>query len=214
MADTDYTALLIVLDRSGSMSGIRDDMVDALEQMLRDQAAQPGMLTVDLVTFDDVVEHTHVSAAPEDVRIRLEPRGGTALYDAVGSSINGFAARLDALPEHARPATAQVVVVTDGFDNRSLEYTPGTVRRLIERQRERAGWDVVFLGADQDAVLAAADLGIGADRSMTFSRGAHNIDSMVGTMSRHISTVRAGGTGGFTDADREAAVENEDDDLR
>lgn len=146
MTDPNYTALLIVLDRSGSMSPIRDDMVGGLEHMLADQAAHPGMLTVDLITFDTEIEHTHSFAAPSDVKVLLEPRGGTALYDAVGLSINGFGAALTALPEHARPSVVQVIIVTDGFENSSHEYRLDTVRALIKQQTEKYGWEFVFLG--------------------------------------------------------------------
>lgn len=213
MADPNYTALLIVLDRSGSMSSIRDDMVGGLEQMLREQAAQPGMLTVDVVTFDDQIEYTHVSAAPEAVRIVLEPRGGTALFDAVGISVNGFEQRLAALPQHALPGTVQVIIVTDGHENRSQEYTAETVRSLVEQRRAKDGWDFVFLGADQDAVLTANGLGIAADRSMTYARGAHNVESMAASVSRHLSQTRRHETPmGFTEAERAAAVDSDPDD--
>ena len=213
MADTDYTALLIVLDRSGSMSSIRDDMVGGLERMLQEQAAQPGMLTVDIVTFDDQIEHTHVSAAPEEVRIELQPRGGTALYDAVGIAVNGFHERLSALPEHARPAMVQVIVVTDGHENQSREYTAATIRALIEQRRKQSSWDFVFLGADQDAVLTARGLGIAADRSMTYARGSRNVDAMATSVSRHLTqTRRREQPLGFTEAERAAAVEHDPDD--
>lgn len=212
MTDPNYSALLIVLDRSGSMSSIRDDMVGGLEQMLREQAAQPGMLTVDVVIFDNEIEHTHSFAAPSDVRIELVPRGGTALYDAIGIAVNGFGQALAALPEHARPSTVQVVVVTDGFENASREYTAATIQRLIAEQRQQFSWDFLFLGADQDAVLAAADLGIAADRSMTFARGSHNVDAMVGSVSRHLTQVRRHeAAAGFTEAERDAAIRSDDD---
>lgn len=210
VADPDYTSLLIVLDRSGSMFSIRDEMVAALDKLIDVQAALPGLLTVDVFTFDDLTEHTHVLAAPEDVRIQLEPRGGTALYDAVGGAINGLDARVRELPEHTRPGTVQVVIVTDGFDNRSTEFTASMVRSLIERQRDQHGWEFVFLGADQDAVTAADDLGIAADRSMTFSRGGHNIDSMTQSVNRHLTQVRRREDfTGFTRAERAAAVESD-----
>lgn len=189
MADANYTALHIVLDRSGSMSGIRDDMVGALEHMLKDQSAQPGLLTVDVVTFDDQLEHTHSWAAPEDVTIELAPRGGTALYDAVGTVINGFDQRIEELPEHARPVHVQVVIVTDGYDNRSSEYTASIVQSLVQRQRDK-GWEFVFLGADQDAALTAKGLGIDADSAITFTRDRGNIDASINMTSTLLTQTR------------------------
>lgn len=206
MADANYTALHIVLDRSGSMSSIRDDMVGALEHMLKEQAELPGMLTVDVVTFDDQLEHSHSWAAPEDVQIELAPRGGTALYDAVGTVINGFDQRIQSLPEHARPANVQVVIVTDGYDNRSTEYTADIIKSLVQRQRG-LGWEFTFLGADQDAVLAAAGLGIDAGRSMTFTRDRRDIDATIGTVSTLLTQTRTRERGGLNKADRGRAAD-------
>ena len=97
MTDPNYTAMLLVIDRSGSMTGIRDDMVGGLTTMLAEQAAEPGLLTVDIVTFDTEIETQCSLADPKNVTTSLEPRGATALFDAiVGSwlrSGSGCAAR-------------------------------------------------------------------------------------------------------------------------
>jgi hypothetical protein len=190
MTDPNYTALLIVLDRSGSMSSIRDDMVGGLEQMLAAQATEPGILTVDIVTFDDVIEHTHSFASPADVRVELVPRGSTALHDAMGISINSFGQALADLPERARPSSVQVIVVTDGMENASQEYSAKTVRELVTQQIWKYGWDFVFLGADQDAVLTAADLGIRADKAMSYARGKDNIAAMSSSVAAQVRHAR------------------------
>ena len=210
MTDSNYTALLIVLDRSGSMSTIRDDMVGGLEEMLRTHAAEPGLLTVDVVTFDDQVEVTHHFANPGDVKIELVPRGRTALHDAMGYAINGFGAQLAALPEHARPGNVQVIVVTDGMENASHEYAADTVRRMVAKQAKEFDWDFVFLGADQDAVLTASDLGITADKAMTYARGKGNVAAMNVALTGKLRSVRSGRRDdGFTDDERRAAGGNQ-----
>ena len=168
MTDPNYTAMLIILDRSGSMSDIRDDMVGGLEQLLATQAAEPGLLTVDIVTIDDQIELTHSFAQPEDVKIELIPRGSTALYDAVGRSLNGLGEALAKLTEHARPGTVLVTIVTDGMENASSEYTPDVIAKLITRQRDTYNWDISFLGANQDAILEVRKIGIGADDVLTY----------------------------------------------
>ena len=83
MTDPNYTAMLLVIDRSGSMAGIRDDMVGGLTTMLAEQAVEPGLLTVDIVTFDTEIEIQCSLADPKDVTVTLEPRGRTALFDAI-----------------------------------------------------------------------------------------------------------------------------------
>lgn len=205
MTDPNYTALLLIIDRSGSMMDIRADMVGGLTKMLADQATEPGLLTVDVVTFDNRVEYQCSLATPAGLTIALEPRGGTALYDAIGIAVNTFGATLAALPEHARPGAVQVVIVTDGMENSSHEYTRGAVRKLIQRQVKDYNWDFVFLGANQDAVLAGADLGIDPARALTFAPEADKIASMTGTLSRYVTNGRTRKSRGFTNAERKTA---------
>ncbi|TFC93175.1 VWA domain-containing protein [Cryobacterium sinapicolor] len=205
MTDPNYTALLLVIDRSGSMSSIRDDMVGGLTAMLAEQAAEPGLLTVDVVTFDDEIEHTHTLAAPNEITIELDPRGMTALHDAIGIAVTGFGETLRVLPEHARPGTVQVVVVTDGGENSSSEYSAAAVRALINRQTETYSWDFVFLGANQDAVLTGATLGFDAASSMTFAAAPGEVAAMSANLGRYVTDVRKKDKRGFTVEERAEA---------
>ena len=188
------------------MATIRDDMVGGLQNLLTEQAALPGMLSVDVVTFDDVVELTHLMADPKDVVVELVPRGSTALYDAVGIAIRGFGQALAVLPEHARPGTVQVVIVTDGYENASREYTSDAVRALITQQTEKYAWDFMFLGANQDAVLTAGALGIDADSAMTYAAAPEAVGSASESASRYVSDLRRGSKKGFSSAERIAAA--------
>jgi hypothetical protein len=207
MTNADYTALLIVLDRSGSMRSIRDDMVGGLEQMLAEHAAEPGKLTVNVVLFDDRIETTHEFADPADVNIVLEPRGMTALHDAMGFAITDFGAKLAAMPEHERPANVQVVVVTDGHENASRRYTAAMVAEMVRQQTQDYNWDFLFLGADQDAVLTARDLGIRADKAMTYGRGRDNVAAMSVSVSAKLRSTRGGRRDdAFTAEERRAAA--------
>jgi uncharacterized protein YegL len=209
MTDPNYTAMLLVIDRSGSMITIRDDMVGGLQALLTDQAAQPGMLTIDVVTFDTVVDWQHHFADPADVRIELEPRGGTALYDALGASVAQFGQELAKLPDHARPGTVQVVVVTDGEENSSREWTAAAVRKAVTEQTEKYRWDFVFLGANQDAALAAQRVGIQADSALDYSANAGGVAAASVSASRYMKDVRAGSKKGFTTDERRAAKGDE-----
>lgn len=203
MTDPNYTAILIVLDRSGSMEEHAKEMVAATQQLIDSQAAQPGMVTVDVVTFDNVIEHTHAFAQPADVKIVLEPRGATALYDAIGVAFSGFGAALAALPEHARPGTVLATIVTDGAENASQEYDAAAIARIIQRQRDDYDWDVSFLGANQDAVLAAGAIGIDAKDALTFDMG--NIAPTMAAHAAKLTRRRAGDRTGYTQAERGAA---------
>src|SRR4051794_23664953 len=178
MTDPNYTGMLLVIDRSGSMESIRGDMVGGLENLLKKQAAEPGRATVDIVIFDDRIETTHVMASPEAVKVELEPRGMTALLDALGLSITEYGRRLAAMPEQERPGTVIVVVATDGLENASREYSGEQVRAMVVHQRDAYGWDFVFLGANQDAVLTGTSLGFAADSSIDFDADAQGAQAV------------------------------------
>lgn len=207
MTDPNYTALLLVIDRSGSMTSIRDDMIGGVQQLLRDQAAQPGMLTVDVVTFDDVVEWQHSFADPADVTVELVPRGSTALFDALGGAIAHFGQKLAELPEHARPGIVTVVVVTDGEENASKEWTSQSVSESVAHQRDTYGWDFVFLGANQDAALSARRVGIDPQSALNFAAAPTAVRASQQHVGRYLSDLRGGNKKGFTDEERRSAMD-------
>lgn len=205
MTDPNYSALLLIIDRSGSMSSIRDEMVGSLTSLLRDQAHQPGILTVDIVTFDDRIETTHVQADPSSLQVELDPRGMTALLDAIGIGVSEFGARLAAMPERARPGTVLVVVATDGQENASHEWTPKTIKKLLDRQGSTYGWDFVFLGADQDAVTTGSELGFARDSALDFDADAQSVAPAMASLSAYVTANRSGRRGSFTEEDRRNA---------
>jgi uncharacterized protein YegL len=205
MTDPNYSALVAVLDRSGSMSGIREEMETGLQTLIDEQAKQPGMLTVDLIHFDSVIEAVYEMVDAQFVKVKLDPRGATALYDAIGVSINGFTKSLSDLPEHARPSNVTFVVVTDGHENSSQEYDLKTVRNLVKSKQKDEGWNFMFLGANQDAVLSGQNLGFEADASLTFDADADGVNTMASSASRFISDARSGNRQGFSDTERGAA---------
>lgn len=206
MTDDAYTAMLLVVDRSGSMESIRADMEGGITQMLRTQAEAPGRLTVDIVTFDDRPEWDAHFASADDVHVRIEPRGSTALFDALGSSIVRFGGYLAALPEGERPGSVQVVVVTDGEENSSREWTSERVQAAVGHQRDVYQWDFVFLGANQDAAFAASTVGIAADAALQYAPAAAGVAAASASLNRYVSGVRAKSRTGFTDTERSSAM--------
>jgi hypothetical protein len=214
MTDPNYTAMLVVIDRSGSMSNIRDEMVTAVRGLLDDQAAEPGKLTVDIYSFDDVVTREFHLANPLDVVVSLEPRNFTALYDAIGIAVTEFGETLAAMPESERPDTVQVIVVTDGMENASREWHLSRVRELVLRQKESHKWDFVFLGANQDAVMTGEGLGFDRGSSMSFDPSAGGVDAMLKASSRYTSDLRRKQKRVFMMEERMASLEAENDALR
>lgn len=200
MTQQDYTALVFVVDRSGSMQSIAKDMEGGISALLESQKAVPGKLTVDYVRFDSIVEHVHEAADPADVVVEISPRGSTALYDAVGQTINRLGARFAALPEDERPGQVIFAIVTDGYENASREFSGAKIQEMVKHQTDEYGWNFMYLGANQDAVLTAQTLGIAAGGALTYNTA--NVRSMTQTMDSYVTQTRSGIAYNFTEADR------------
>lgn len=166
----DLTDITLVVDRSGSMEAIREDAEGGVNAFIADQAKQPGEALLTLVQFDTEYEFIHRGVPIGQVpRFGLSPRGSTALLDAVGRAINESGARLAALPEQARPGLVVFVVMTDGQENSSKEFTKAMIRQMIEHQQSAYNWQFTFLGANQDAFAEAESMGMAAAGAANFS---------------------------------------------
>ena len=203
--DNNYTAMLLVVDRSGSMASIRTDMEESLAALVANQAKEPGLTTVDVVTFDTEQSLDYQMAAPSAVKIVIEPRGGTALWDSLFFSIDGFTKSIASLPEHARPRKKIVVLATDGDENSSVSIQLPALKELVQSKQKNDGFEMVFLGANQDAVLEGTNLGFQADASLTFDADSTGVASMAQAASRFVSDARSGNRKGFTEAERDSA---------
>lgn len=160
MTKKDYTHLTLVVDRSGSMEAMKEEAQGGINTLLTEQFALPGKLTVTLVEFDDHID-TVARLAKKTMDYSLVPRGMTALLDAVGSEIVKTGADLDKMKEDARPDKVLFVIVTDGEENQSKEYTFEKVKELIAHQKDAYNWSFQFLGAGE-AVWQGQSLGMGS----------------------------------------------------
>lgn len=208
MTDLNYTALVLVVDRSGSMQSIREDIEGGLNALLEEQKNLPGVVTVDLVLFDDHYQEVYGFRGLDEATVEINPRGMTALHDAVGKKIVSFGEDLAKMDDAARPGKVMFVVATDGFENASQEYTAEAVKNLVTEQQDVYGWDFVFLGANQDAVLTGGSMGFKADKSMTFSASTAGVDATSTALRSYMTSYRTTGEAGFTEADREAATKS------
>jgi hypothetical protein len=167
----DLTDITLVIDRSGSMEEIRSDAEGGVNAFIREQAQQPGEALLTLVQFDDKYEFVHRGVPTKEVPpYTLVPRSGTALLDAVGRAINETRDRLAKMPEADRPGLVVFVIVTDGEENSSREFSKACVKELIQRQQTECNWHFTFLGADQDAFAEAGELGVAAGGTADFAK--------------------------------------------
>lgn len=166
------TELVFILDRSGSMSGLEKDTVGGFNSMISKQKTEDGEALVSTVLFDNKSVVIHDRLPLDDVPPMTEKeyftRGCTALLDALGDAIH----HIGNIHKYARredvPEKTLFVITTDGFENASRRYDYDTVRAMIERQKEKYGWDFLFLGANIDAVAEARRFGIDADRAVDY----------------------------------------------
>lgn len=169
----DLTELVFIIDRSGSMSGLESDTIGGFNSMIRKQKQAEGEALISTVLFDNVSEVLHDRVNVKDIQSMTEHdytvRGTTALLDAIGGAIHHIGnvhkyARQEDVPEYT-----MFVITTDGMENASRYYSSDKVKKMIERQKVKYGWEFLFLGANIDAVETASHFGIGADRAVNYN---------------------------------------------
>jgi len=166
------TELVFILDRSGSMSGLEQDTIGGFNAMIEKQRREPGEALVSTVLFDNTSQVIHDRVCLDQVPRMTEKeyfvRGCTALLDAVGGAIHHIGnVHKYARPED-RPEKTLFVITTDGMENASRNYDYAQVRKMIENQKEKYGWDFLFLGANIDAAAEAKRFGISEDYAANY----------------------------------------------
>ena len=168
----DLTELVMILDRSGSMSGLESDTIGGYNSMLEKQKRGKGEVLVSTVLFDDQIEVLHDRMPLEKVKPITEKdyyvRGCTALLDAVGNAIHHIGNVHKYAREEDRPEKTIFVITTDGYENASRQYSYSKIKDMVTRQKEKYGWEFLFLGANIDAISVAGSFGISADRSVNY----------------------------------------------
>lgn len=167
------TEIVFILDRSGSMAGLENDTIGGFNSLIEKQKKEEGTAYISTVLFDNYSEVLH-DRVPLD---RINPmtdkeyfvRGCTALLDAIGGAIHHIGNVHKYAREEDRPSRTLFIITTDGMENASRRYTADKVKSMIERQKEKYGWEFLFLGANIDAVATASQYGIDRDRAVTYN---------------------------------------------
>ena len=182
--------VFFILDRSGSMSGLEDDTIGGFNGMLQKQKQENlGKTFITTVLFDHQYELLHDHILLSEIKPMTSKeyfvRGNTALLDAMGKSISKAKTRQDTSKK------VLFVVITDGQENSSKEYSLATIKKLVKDQQAK-GWEFLFLGANMDAIGAANSLGISTDKAVTYISDKEGTQKNYEAVSEAIKSVRKG----------------------
>lgn len=188
------TEIVFILDRSGSMGGLESDTIGGFNSMLDKQQKEQGEAVITTVLFDDQYELLHdrinIKGIKPITTKEYYVRGCTALLDAVGKTINKIGNVQKNTSDDERAEKVMFVITTDGLENASKEYNYNRVKSMIERQRDKYGWEFIFLGANIDAVAEAAKFGISEDRAANFNNDSEGTRLNYEVVSEAVSCMR------------------------
>ncbi len=184
------TDIIIIMDRSGSMYSCANSASKGINDFIKEQASMPGEARVTLVQFDNEVETVFLHAPAIDAPlVKLEPRGFTALNDAIGQTVRAHGLAYALTPEPMRPEHVVLVIVTDGGENSSKEYTTEQVKTILTHQQEKYSWKVTYLGANQDSFAVGASYGIDKRNVANYATG--NIVGTFAAASHAVGNLRS-----------------------
>ncbi len=213
----DSTHITVILDRTGSMESIRDDTIGGFNAFLDGQQKGEGHATITLVQFDSqdpyevVYSFRDIAEAPKLSRETYVPRASTPLLDAIGRGINDLESRLAAMDTTDRPERVVFVVVTDGHENASQEFSRDQILRMVEEHKGR-GWQFVFLGADLTGFDEAEHMGLAYDARLHYRKSARGVAEAYSSLDDKVRRYRAAlaRSVSFDDADRAAQDDEQD----
>ncbi len=191
------------------MESIREATISGFNEFLLAQKAAPGKASLLLAQFDHEYKVDYDKPIAEVPDLNAEtyvPRGNTALLDAIGRTVNELGANLSVMAESDRPGKVVFVIITDGRENASREFTQEKVHEMVTHQREAYQWEFMFLGANLDAFAEGPKLGIPADASMQYAARPVMARSMFASVAANALHARAGGRVNFGPQARAAAM--------
>jgi uncharacterized protein YegL len=192
------TELVFILDRSGSMAGLESDTIGGFNSVLTKQKKEEGRANITTVLFDDQYEMLHDRCDLQKVEEITEKeyfvRGTTALLDAVGETISKMIQVQKCGTEEERAGKVMFVIITDGMENASMEYSYPQINKMIDHQKKNYQWEFIFLGANIDAAEVAGRFGIGIDRAANYHADSKGTLLNYEVISKTVSQLRERGS--------------------
>lgn len=194
MTKENFTSINVIIDASGSMSHLTHDTIGNFNSFLKEQKDYPGEAVFTLCTFNTDYRLPHdfvkIASVPNlDVKSYV-PQGGTALLDAMGTTIDSVGRKLAALPEDERPSKVIFLIITDGHENSSRRYSAAQIKSMVEHQKNVYSWEFVFMGANIDAIGTGTSLGISASNSLNYSADSAGTKELYRSISENMSSYR------------------------
>jgi uncharacterized protein YegL len=195
MTKENFTSINVIVDASGSMSHLTHDTIGNFNTFLKEQKEFPGEAAFTLCTFNTDYRLPHdfvkIASVPSLDAKTYIPQGGTALLDAMGTTIDSVGRKLAGLPEEERPSKVIFLIITDGHENASKRYSAEQIKTMVEHQKDVYSWEFVFMGANIDAIAAGTNLGISMQNTMNYAATAAGTADLYKSISSNMSGYRS-----------------------
>ncbi len=202
LVNEDLMDITIVLDRSGSMGGVKNDVIEGFNKFLRDQQEKDGEAVLTLIQFDDKHELNYEAKPIKECKFLTEgdyiPRGGTHLFDAVARAIAGVDERLKKATDETRAGKVVLTIFTDGGDTNSPEVTREQFHEMLKSRRENQQWTIALVGCDEATLQNAGSLGLHSANAVGFNKANRGTKAAFANVSKGVSNLRSMSYEGYT----------------
>lgn len=189
-----YVKIINIIDRSGSMNSILETAINGFNEFIQEQQTVDGDALVSTMlfstSFNKLYENKDIKNCELLTKETFIPDGMTALYDAIGSTIDNEIDQLGTLPKEERPEKTLCVILTDGYENRSTKYSKTKISEMVGEMKENFNWEFIFLAANEEAAFTAETMGISRGNSFAFANTESGLKDAYMSMSSVTKTYR------------------------